>query len=363
MDTSREVTSSHSKGVSTPSPSIPDRLQLANTKHGKKKRAPHKSDRKYRQSSRPAVVFISSDGVVLARSGSSEEGPIVRRVRMEGGSILEVPGSPREEERELCRIQAVHTLRQISHRLETARETQPQVRELPVYPCNPYNQSNTAASANTNIASTKFTRPSETDPGSIGGNTKERKGQDSDGSYSDLPSLQRIKAPSVTHLLQATIRQNSQNAEASSISRPSHTSKASQPSKASMTAQSSKATQPSQSSNTSQHSQLSKTYQPTKPTQPGQESKASSQPFQQSKSSHPTQQAKSSKSSHSSKSEDTNLALMTVLSNSCTTFTGQVDVNSVVLPDRASPKLRKISHDLPYQACSEDEARIYFSKK
>lgn len=264
---------------------------------------------------------------------------------------MEVPGSPREEDRELCRIQAVHTLRLISDRLETARQSHTQVRELPVYPCNPYNQSNTGPKPTT-IASTKFThrpgtRPKDSDPGSVGGNTK-----DSDGSYSDLPSLQRIKAPSVTHLLQ---RKPSHHAE------PSHISKPSQPSKAT---QRSKATQPSHSSHTAQHSQLSKTSQPAKAgtAQPGQESKVS-QPFQPSKSSQASKQTKSRQSPHSSKPPDTNLALMTVLSNSCTTFTGQVDVNSLVVPDRASPKLRKISHDLPYQACSEDEARINFSKK
>jgi hypothetical protein len=56
----------------------------------------------------------------------------------------------------------------------------------------------------------------------------------------------------------------------------------------------------------------------------------------------------------------TNLKLMTVLSNSCTVFTGQVDCDYLITPELP---VRKISHDLPYQACSEQDARRDFSKR
>jgi len=56
----------------------------------------------------------------------------------------------------------------------------------------------------------------------------------------------------------------------------------------------------------------------------------------------------------------TNLKLMTVLSNSCTVFTGQVDCDNLITPELP---VRKISHDLPYQACSEFDARRDFSKR
>jgi len=242
-------------------------------------------------SSRESFVFIGCDGAVLARSGPDNERPVVRRVRMEGGSCQEVIASPKDEDREMERIQASHRLRQISDQLEATKCSRPeQMREVPFYPCNPYNQPSKEVKPRPISLATFPSPPNSpgtfhTPPTSPSTAVSARKRQvaskacidESEGSV-----LQKVQPPKLKQSNKAVV-------------------------------------------------------QPGGFGMPVQVQHAAGLPLTK-----------------------TNLKLMTVLSNSCTVFTGQVDCDNLITPELP---VRKISHDLPYQACSEEDARRDFSKR
>lgn len=279
----------HSQGVGS---SMPEQLELAMSttssprmrkdKQQGRARAQLARGKRPTSSSRESFVFIGCDGAVLARSGPDNERPVVRRVRMEGGSCQEVIASPKDEDREMERIQASHRLRQISDQLEATKCLRPdQMREVPFYPCNPYNQPSKEVKPRPISLATFPSPPNSpptfhTPPSSPSTAVSARKRQVASKACADESEgsvLQKVQPPK---LKQAGV-------------------------------------------------------------QPGVGGVPSGLPLTK-----------------------TNLKLMTVLSNSCTVFTGQVDCDNLITPELP---VRKISHDLPYQACSEEDARRDFSKR
>merc|ERR1712130_691757 len=281
----------HSQGAGSP---MPEQLELAmpttsspRMRKDKQGRARAQLTRAKRptSSSRESFVFIGCDGAVLARSGPDNERPVVRRVRMEGGSCQEVIASSKDEDREMERIQASHRLRQISDQLEASKSSRPdQMREVPFYPCNPYNQP-----------------CKEVKPRPI--------------SLASFPSPPN--SPATFHT----------------------------PPTSPATAVSAKKRQVASKlcTDATEGSVLQKV-QPPKLKKAGLQPGAGGGPGQ----------------AAGLPLTKTNLKLMTVHSNSCTVFTGQVDCDNLITPELP---VRKISHDLPYQACSEEDARRDFSKR
>jgi len=282
----------HIQGAGSP---MPEQLELAMSTTSSPRMRKDKQGRARAQlargkrptsSSRESFVFIGCDGAVLARSGPDNERPVVRRVRMEGGSCQEVIASPKDEDREMERIQASHRLRQISEQLEATKCLRPdQMREVPFYPCNPYNQP-----------------CKEVKPRPI--------------------SLVTFPSPP-------------------NSPRTFHT-----PPTSSSTAMSARKRQvASKACAEESEGRVLQKVQPPKVKQAGVQPSGGGAAIQPAAGLPPTK---------------TNLKLMTVLSNSCTVFTGQVDCDNLITPQLP---VRKISHDLPYQACSEQDARRDFSKR
>jgi len=301
-------------------------------KQGGRGRAQLARAKRSTSSSRESFVFIGCDGAVLARSGPDNERPVVRRVRMEGGSCQEVIASPKDEDREMDRIQASHRLRQISDQLEATKCSRPeQMREVPFYPCNPYNQPSKEVKPRPislvtfpsppNSPGTFHTPPTSPSTAAVSARKRQVASKactaDSEGSV----LLQKVQPPK--------LKQSAHQA----VVKPSGSGvlPMQQPPKLRQSPQ--VGVQPGGGG-----------VQPGGVgVKPGGSGVAVQQP-----------------APAGLPLTKTNLKLMTVLSNSCTVFTGQVDCDNLITPELP---VRKISHDLPYQACSEFDARRDFSKR